>query len=140
MKLTVCSETLFTNRPLVERFSAIRTLGISGIELWGLPSASIAWVETGLRSADCSLELFCGNREHSLIDPDDREGFLSELRQSMRHAAQLGCPRLTILSDRVDGQGIPIPPTRPLTDDEKAASMFDGLTQATAMAEAENIA
>src|SRR5436305_14828561 len=125
MKLTVCSETLFTNRPLVERFSTIRALGMAGIELWGLPSASVAWVETGLRAADCPLELFCGNRQHSLIDSDEREGFLSELRQSMSYAAQLGCPRLTILSDRVDGRGIPISPARPLRADEKAISMFD---------------
>jgi hypothetical protein len=44
------------------------------------------------------LELFCGNRAHSLIDPDEREGFLSELRQSINQAARLGCSRLTILS------------------------------------------
>src|SRR5262245_1670995 len=139
MELTVCSETVFTDRPLVERFSSIRALGIAGIELWGLPSDSVGAVEAGLRSGGCRLELFCGNREHSLIDPSHRAGFLSELRQSMSHAARLGCSRLTILSDQVDNRGIPIPPRRPLTGDEKASSMLAGLEQAAAMAEAQSI-
>jgi hydroxypyruvate isomerase len=139
MKLTVCSETLFADRPLVERFSSIRALGVPGIELWGLPSENVEPVERALRSAGCRLELFCGNREHSLIDPHERAGFLAELRSSMNSAARLGCSRLTILSDRVDSRGIPVPPPQPLNADDKATSILEGLKQATAMAEAENI-
>src|SRR5436190_2525049 len=135
MKLTVCSETLFTDRTLVERFASIRALGITDIELWGLPSESVDSVERGLRSAGCRLELFCGNRAHSLIDPDERAGFLSELQQSVDNARRLGCSKLTILSDRVDSQGIPIPPARPLTADEKSSSIIDGLKQAAGLAE-----
>src|SRR5262245_63267932 len=130
MQLTVGAETLFTDRPLVERVSSIRALGVTGIELWGLPSESVGSVEEGLRSAGCHLQLFCGNRRQSLIDPTERAGFLSELRQSMNHAARLGCSRLTILSDRVDTRGVPIPPARPLANDEKADSVFDGLREA----------
>jgi hydroxypyruvate isomerase len=135
LKLTVCSETVFTNLPLTERFSAIRAQGVEGIELWGLPAENVGAVENGLRSSGCRLELFCGNRAHSLIDPGERDGFLSELRQSMQHAARLDCPRLTILSDRVDSRGIPIPPARLLTDDEKAGSILKGLSEAVALAE-----
>lgn len=139
MNLTVCAETLFTDRPLADRFSAIRALGIAGVELWGLPPENVEPVQAGLRASGCRLELFCGNRQHSLIDPDDRAGFLTELRQSIDRASRLGCPRLTILSDRVDGRGIPIPPPRPLTDREKAASMLEGLRQAAALADAAGI-
>lgn len=139
MQLTVCSETLFTDRPLPERFAAIRALGIDGIELWGLPPDTVTAVEHGLRSAGCRLKLFCGNRDHSLIDPDERTGFLAELRQSMEHAARLGCSSLTILSDKVDAQGIPIPPARPLTNEQKADNIFEGLKQAAALAAAANI-
>ena len=57
----------------------------------------------------------------------------------MNSAARLDCPRLTILSDQVDCRGIPIPPARPLTGDEKANSIFEGLKKAAAMAEAENM-
>ena len=135
LELTVCSETVFTDRPLAERFPAIRALGVDGIELWGLPAENVGAVEKGLRASGCRLELFCGNRAHSLIDPDDREGFLSELRQSMHHAARLGCSRLTILSDRVDSRGIPIPPARPLNAEENAGSILEGLIEASALAE-----
>ena len=139
MQLTVCCETLFTDRPLAERFAAVRALGIGDIELWGLPPDRMAAVENGLRSAGCRLKLFCGNRDHSLIDPNERTEFLAELRQSMAHAALLGCSRLTILSDKVDARGIPIRPAQPLTNDEKADSMLEGLTQAAALAESESM-
>ena len=139
MNLTVCAETVFAELPLADRFQSICELGITRIELWRLPPESVDAVENGLRSAGCRLELFCGNREHSLIDSKDRAGFLSELRQSMSSAAQLGCSLLTILSDRVDSRGIPIPPATRLTDDEKAASIFEGLKQAAAMARAEKV-
>jgi hydroxypyruvate isomerase len=139
MRLTVCSETLFADRPLVERFASIRALGVTGMELWGLPASSVPAVEEALRSTTCQLEIFCGNRDHSLIDPSQRTGFLAELRQSMRHAARLGCSRLTTLSDRVDDRGIPIPPALPLTDHEKSSSMLAGLQEAAAIAQAEHV-
>src|SRR5688572_23964524 len=129
MQLTVCAETLFADRPMPERFAAIQAQGIAGIELWGLDPHSINELEKGLRSAGCRLELFCGNRDHSLIDPGDRDGFFSELRENMSHARRLGCRRLTILSDRVDRRGIPIPPSRPLTDQQKWSSILAGLKQ-----------
>lgn len=139
MRLTICSETVFKDRPLVERFAAISRLGTPAIELWGLPDENVAAVQKGLHAADCRLELFCGNRDHSLIDPQQRAGFLAELRQSLAHAARLGCSRLTILSDQVDDRGIPVPPPTPLTDEQKGESMFAGLREAAALAEAANI-
>ena len=139
MELTVCSETLFAEGPLTERFAAIRGLGVEAVELWGLPSDRAAAVEGALRSAGCGLKLFCGNRDHSLVDPQEREGFLSELRQSIARAARMGCSYLTILSDKVDNHGIPILPPRPLTDEEKIESIFAGLTQAAALAESAGV-
>lgn len=139
MQLTLCAETLFTDLPLAERCQAMRALGISSVELWGLPGDRLATVSQALRSANCDLAVFCGNRDHSLIDPDDRDGFLAELRQSIEHARTLGCSRLTVLSDRVDERGIPIPPARPLLEEEKFASLRDGLAAAARLAEAADV-
>ena len=52
-------------------------------------------VEAALRFARCRLALFCGNRQHSLIDADERAGFLDELRQSLASARRLNCSHLT---------------------------------------------
>jgi hydroxypyruvate isomerase len=139
LSYTVCSETVFTNRPLGDRFAVLRELGIDAIELWGLPAANVAVVEEGLGASGCRLALFCGNRDHSLIEPRQRAGFLDELRQSLRHAARLGCSRLTILSDQIDNRGIPVPPSAPLTDEQMADSMLAGLREAAALAEAANV-
>jgi hydroxypyruvate isomerase len=43
------------------------------------------------------------------------------------------------LSDKVDSRGIPIPPPRPLTSEQKAHSLLEGLQRAVALAEASRI-
>lgn len=139
MRLTVCCETLFPDLPLTKRVAPIRALGVDAIELWGLPPGNVDAVEVALRSAQCRLALFCGNRQHSLIDADERAGFLDELRQSLASARRLNCSHLTILSDKVDAEGIPIPPPRPLSTEQKFDSLLEGLKQAASLAEAENV-
>jgi hydroxypyruvate isomerase len=139
MHLTVCAETLFADRPLAERFAAIRAAGISGVELWGIQPGEVDKVAGALRSSGCRLEVFCGNRAHSLIDAAEREGFLAELGASLAAARTLGCPRLTVLSDRVDERGIPISPARPLSAEARAASIREGLKRAAELAEAQGI-
>jgi hydroxypyruvate isomerase len=96
-------------------------------------------MEQHLKSSGCRLALFCGNRDHSLIEPGHRAGFLDELRQSLRHAARLGCSRLTILSDQIDNRGIPVPPSTSLSDEQMAESMLAGLRGAAGLAEAANV-
>lgn len=139
MELTICSETLFTHLPLFERFSRIRSFGVSGIELWGLPTSIISSVEEGLEASGCKLKLFCGNRASSLIDSEERNRFLVELKQSMQNAKRLSCSQLTILSDQVDNKGIPIPPAKPLTLEQKTNSIVDGLKHAVELAESAKI-
>ncbi len=139
MRLSICCETLFTDRPVTERFAPIRALGVDSLELWGLSPDNVAAVEAALRSAQCRLALFCGNRQHSLIDADERGGFLDELRQSVASARRLNCSHLTILSDKVDAEGIPLPPPRPLSTEQRFDSLLEGLKQAARLAAAENI-
>jgi hydroxypyruvate isomerase len=46
---------------------------------------------------------------------------------------------LTVLSDQLNQQGIPVPPANPLTDEQMCDSMFGGLSEAAALAEAANV-
>jgi hydroxypyruvate isomerase len=139
MQLTVCAETVFTERPLAERFAAIRESGIDGVELWGVPQARTEIVHDGLHAAGCRLEIFSGNRDHSLIDAGERAEFLAELKANIATATRLGCPRLMLLSDKIDSRGIPIPPSRKLSNDEMTESMVAGLRKAAELAEAASI-
>lgn len=139
MQLTVCAETMFADRPLEGRFAAIAATGVTGMELWGLSAQDVERVAAALQSAGCTLELFCGNRAHGLVDPGEREAFLAELRQSMACAQRLGCPRLTLLSDAVDARGIPLAPSRPLASEARMRSLIEGLHAAAEEAEKQSI-
>lgn len=140
MQLSVCCETVFTDLPFEERCAAIRQLGVDAIELWHVPgTAAVPVVGPILQASGCRLELFCGNRWASLIDPAERQLFLGMVAGNLEAAVQLGCPQLTMLSDRVDDHGIPILPRAVLTDAQKTASMLHGLREATRLAEAANV-
>jgi hydroxypyruvate isomerase len=139
MKLTVCAEIVFPERSMAARFAAIRASGVGRIELWGVPSSRADEVHDGLRSAGCRLEIFSGNRDRSLIDANERAAFLAELQGNIATASRIGCPRLMLLSDKIDARGIPIPPSRDISSDETTASMLEGLKQAAALADAAGI-
>lgn len=78
-----------------------------------------------LRAAGCRLVDFSGNREHRLID--------------LAVARRLECPRLVLLTEKLDSQGVAIPPPRPLSDDARMASLCAGLESAVALADAADV-
>jgi hydroxypyruvate isomerase len=133
MKISVCVETVFTDRDIAGRLQAITEHGIKTFELWTLDHDRAA-LERSIRSG-FRLHLFCGNRNCSLIDPADRPGFATEFRESIKAAKALACPFLAVLSDRVDSKGIPIPPAKPLSEKEKRSTYLEGLAQAISWAE-----
>lgn len=139
MQLAVCAETVFADLPLSRRMAAIREAGVASIELWGVGPERMSEVERGLHSSGCRLEIFSGNRHHSPIDPSERDGFLAELQGNLNQAVALSCPRVMLLSDKVDGRGIPIPPAHPLSVEQRFESMLECLTGAVALADAANI-
>ena len=139
MEPSICAVTLYTDMKFQDRFEAILKCGIPNVELWGMEGLDIDGLEEDAQKSSWKLQLFCGNRDHGLIDPDSREGFLQEIRESMSIAKRLGCPRVSILSDAVDAEGIPIPTEHPLTHEEKLISCYEGLSRALELAESEQI-
>jgi hydroxypyruvate isomerase len=139
MKLSVCVETLYTTCDLATRIESLRLHGIHEFELWDCGAYEAGALARVLEPGDVCLRLFCGNRHHSLTDPTQRTGFLSELGDNLRLAVQLKCPTLTLLSDAVDAHGIPLPSLTPLSRAEKLDSLQVGLVEAVALAKAAGV-
>jgi hydroxypyruvate isomerase len=139
MKLSVCAVTVYGDLKLTERAEAIMRHGISNIELWGLTGLDIDELEKSSKAVGWRAAGFCGNQDNALIDPEKRQGFMAELRRSVGVAKRLGSSNIAVLTDQMDPQARPIPPTRPMSRDQKLLSYYEGLSQAVRLAEDEDV-
>ncbi|MCA1606384.1 MAG: TIM barrel protein [Acidobacteria bacterium] len=138
MKLSLCLEMLFTDRPFIERLAVASRLGYRAVEFWDwrdkdLPALADEAARLGLTVAAMS-----GNRQHALIDPDTRAELIEEMDQVFAAAGQLSCSRIMMLSDVLssDGSALPMPP-RPA--EEKIESIAEHLRALAGRAETASV-
>ncbi len=126
MKLSLCLEMLFTDRPFIDRLAVAAGLGYRAIEFWGwrdkdLPALADAASRLGLTVAAMS-----GNRQHALTDPDARAELIEEMDDVFAAAEQLNCRRIMMLSDVLNEDGSAAP-TPPQPSEEKIEIMAENL-------------
>jgi hydroxypyruvate isomerase len=138
MKLSLCLEMLFTDRPFIERLATASRIGYRAIEFWDwrdkdLPALADEAAHLGLTVAAMS-----GNRQHGLIDLDATAKLIEEMDQVFAAAEAVNCSRIMMLSDvlRDDGSAAPRPP-RPA--EEKIESMVDNLRALAGRAETASV-
>jgi hydroxypyruvate isomerase len=138
MKLSLCLEMLFTDRPFIERLATASRIGYRAIEFWDwrdkdLPALADEAAHLGLTVAAMS-----GNRQHGLIDLDATAKLIEEMDQVFAAAEGVNCSCIMMLSDvlRDDGSAAPRPP-RPA--EEKIESMVENLRALAGRAETASV-
>jgi len=126
MKLSLCLETVFADRPFVERMRAASALGYSAIEFWDYRKKDLTAIMETAAQFNLTIAAMSGNRRHALIDPDARAGLMAEMVEVFAVAQQLGCGHLMMLSDVLAADGSAAP-SRPLSNEEKFESVVEGL-------------
>ena len=126
MKLSLCLETVFTDRPFVERMREAFALGYSAIEFWDWRTKDLAVITETAAQLNLTIAAMSGNRQHALIDPDARPGLMAEMEQAFAAAQQLRCRHLMMLSDVLAADGSAATPP-PLSKQEKFESVVQGL-------------
>ncbi|MBN2355113.1 TIM barrel protein [candidate division KSB1 bacterium] len=111
IELAFCLETLFSEKPFVERFSAARTQGIRCIEFWDHRSKNLNAVGRALSANGLKVTNFSGNRKYGMLLAGVRDAFVREVSEAMGVAKALGCPRLMLLVQPLceDGSAEPLP-------------------------------
>jgi hydroxypyruvate isomerase len=134
MKLSLCLEMLFTDRPFIERLATASRIGYRAIEFWDwrdkdLPALADEAAQRGLTVAAMS-----GNRQHGLIDLDATAKLIEEMDQVFAAAEGVNCSRIMMLSDvlRDDGSAAPRPPR---LAEEKIESIVENLRALAGRAE-----
>ena len=126
MRLSLCLEMLFTDRPFIERLAVASRLGYRAIEFWDWRDKDIPAVADAAAQHGLVVAAMSGNRHHALIDPDARAGLIEEMEQVFKAAEQLNCRNIMMLSDVLSGDGSAVT-TEPRPVDEKLEAMAENL-------------
>jgi hydroxypyruvate isomerase len=126
MKLSLCLEMLFTDRPFIERLAVASRLGYRAIEFWDWRNKDVPALAEAAGQHGLVVAAMSGNRHHALIDPDAREGLLDEMEQVFKAAERLSCRNIMMLSDVLSEDGSAAP-TALQTENEKMEAMAESL-------------
>lgn len=126
MKLSLCLEMLFTDRPFIERLAVASRLGYGAIEFWDWRDKDVPAVADAAAQHGLTVAAISGNRQHALIDRDARAGLIEEVKQVFAAARRLNCRHIMMLSDVLSGDGSAVR-TQPRPAEEKIETMAENL-------------
>ncbi len=110
LTLTVCSEMVFTELPLLERVRRIDALGF-GVEIWDWTVKDVdALVATG-----ASFSSMTGYVRGTLTDPEGAAELLATAAESIPVAKRLGIGRLNLHGTGLGEGGLPVQPVTEVT-------------------------
>jgi hydroxypyruvate isomerase len=138
MKLSLCLEMLFNDRPFVERLAIASRLGYRAIEFWDWRDKDLQPLADEAARLGLTVAAISGNRHHALIDPNAPAKLIEEMDQVFRVAGQLNCSNIMMLSDVLSDDGSAAP-TLPLSVEEKIESMVKNLRALAGRAEAASV-
>lgn len=124
-QFSVCLEMLYTDRPFIDRFQRVASLGAAAVEFWTWTDKNLDAVERTLSSTDLDLVGMVGT-EGPLTDPDRLGETVAEIERSIAVAERLDCPTLFVLT----GDEQPS-----LSDDRQRELVVEGLERAAPAAE-----
>jgi hydroxypyruvate isomerase len=134
MKVSICAEMIYTGLPFIERIDKLNQQGFTAFEFWAWKDKDLgeleSRVEQGMRVAT-----FSGQRQGSLVEPQDHPAYVKEVQESMEVARRLGCSHLMVLSDQLSGDGSVTTRYRPMDAEERAGNIALGLKLLAPIAE-----
>ncbi|MCW2801568.1 MAG: hydroxypyruvate isomerase [Aeromicrobium sp.] len=111
-ELAVCSEMVYTDRPLIERVRTIHDAGFA-VEIWGWTDKDAA----ELRATGASFTSMTGYVTGDLITVDGADDLLRTAEQSIPFAQAIRCPSLNLHGTGLGEGGIPVRPVEVVTGD-----------------------
>ena len=124
---SACIETLYTELPFLERFSAAKADGFEFVEFWSWTDKDLTAVKAAADAAGVGISGFNGDAELSLIDPARKTAYKAFLRRSLDAAMGIGARSVTVHSNGLGEGGRVLCPYDDLSDAVKLCTMFDTL-------------
>ena len=124
MTLAFCLEMLYTNIPFTERLAEGKKDGIVAFEFWDWRDKDLSTLMEQMRILGMRVTNISGNRKHGMIDPNERDDFFNEVRETGAVAKRLGCPNLMLLVQTLEEDGGGKLPSVTLSDKEKEENII----------------
>jgi hydroxypyruvate isomerase len=97
LRLSVCVETMFTEMPFEQRLEYVADLGFPAFEFWTRQGKDMNITLALKLALRLEVSAFVGSSA-SLVDPAQREQFLSEINRAASLAVDLSCTNLIVTS------------------------------------------
>ena len=92
---------IFTEVPFLERIEKAGEAGFDAIEFWNWDNKDLPAIKAAVEEAGMGIASFQSNLGGTLIHPDQREGFVAGIAQSLGKAHEIGSPGLFLLTDEL---------------------------------------
>ena len=135
MKSSVCIEMIFTEVPFMERIIKAAEAGFDAIEFWNWDNKDLPAIKAAVAEAGIGIASFQANLGGTLIHPEQREGFVNSIAQSLAKAHEVGSPGLFLLTDELAEDRSVRFQYPELTPEDKYASVLEGLKLIAPLAE-----
>lgn len=128
-KTSVCIEAMYTELPFLDRFKAAKDDGFDYAEFWQWRDKDIDALKAAADAAGIGISVFSGDADFSLVNPAEKNDYLSFLEKSADVAVKLGAKGLMLHSNSLDSEGTVLNSFDDLSDTVKTCAMFDMLCE-----------
>ena len=134
MKKSICIEKIFLEAPFYERFKLVKDAGFDYIEFWAWCNKDMQKVNDLCGQYGLKIASMSGDRIHSMIIPEERQGFIDYLGKSLEVAKDSGCGYLVMHSNAIDEDGAMEKTGENLSDTTKISAAALAMEEAAVMA------
>jgi hydroxypyruvate isomerase len=139
MKASVCIEMIFTEYPFLDRIKQAAALGYDAVEFWNWNNKDMDAIKKTVQEVGIKIASFQSNLGGTLIHPEQREGFIQGIKQSLEKAQQMGVESMFLLTDELGDDRSVRYQYPELTTEQKYQSVLDGLKALAPLAEAAGV-
>lgn len=97
LRFSVCVETLYTEKPFEQRLEYVHDLGFPAFEFWGRQGKDMNITLALKMALRLEVSAFVGSGA-SLVDPSQRQQFLTDINRAAGLAFDLSCANLIVTS------------------------------------------
>jgi hydroxypyruvate isomerase len=135
MKASVCIEMIYTEYPFLERVKIAAEQGFDAVEFWNWDNKDMPAIKKTAAESDIKVATFQSNRGGTLINPAQRNDFISGIQESLEMAVEMDTKKMFILTDELgDDRSVKFQ-FPDLSEEEKFQSVLDGLKEIALRAE-----
>lgn len=96
LRLSVCIEMIFRERPLLERIDSVSRCGLPAFEFWSWREKSIDGILAKKQAGGLEVAAFCVDPGHRLTLEKSKDRFISAVRETIPVMQKLGTKRMIV--------------------------------------------